>query len=60
MQVLLFPPAVAVIVVEPTFKGLTVPPETDATEVFELDHFTVLSVAFVGFTVAVILYESPI
>ena len=55
-----FPFAVfAVMVAEPGLTALTVPPETVATEVFELLHVTVLFVAFEGYTVAVREELSP-
>ena len=53
------PPAVAVIVAVPTPFAVTVPLDTVATEVLELLHVTVLSVAFVGATVAVRVSEVP-
>jgi hypothetical protein len=52
-QVADLPPAVAVIVDVPSATAVTVPPWTVATELFELDQVTVLSVAFAGLTVAV-------
>ena len=53
------PPAVAAIVAVPTPFAVTVPLDTVATEVLELLHVTVLSVAFVGATVAVRVSEVP-
>ena len=41
-------PAVEVIVAVPSATAVTVPFDTVATEVFELDHVTVLFVAFAG------------
>ena len=59
VQVADLPPALAVMVVEPTATAVTVPLFTVATEVFELDQVTVFSVAFAGLTVAVRLAVSP-
>ena len=53
-------PAVAVIVAVPSATAVTVPFDTVATEVFELDHVTVLFVAFEGCTVAVKVPVFPV
>ena len=55
----LLPPAVAVIVAVPAPFAVTTPPYTVATLPFEVDHTTVLSVAFDGFTVAIRVRSSP-
>ena len=47
-QVADLPPAVAVMVAVPSATAETVPFDTVATEVFELDQVTVLLVAFEG------------
>ena len=59
-QVADLPPAEAVIVAEPSATAVTFPPLTVATDVFELDQVTVLSVAFEGATVAVNVTVPPI
>ena len=43
----------------PLPKAFTMPPETEATLLFELDQETVLSVALPGSTVAVSVNEAP-
>ena len=50
---------VAVIVAVPAPFAVTTPPYTVATLPFEVDHTTVLSVAFDGFTVAIRVRFSP-
>ena len=52
-------PALAVIVAEPTATAVTVPFFTVATDSFELDQVTVLSVASAGLTVAARLAVPP-
>ena len=59
-QVAVLPFEAAVIVADPTPTAVTVPLSTVATEGFELDQVTVLSVAFEGLTVAVRLAVPPL
>jgi hypothetical protein len=58
-QVADLPPALAEMFAKPTLTAVTVPLSTVATDVFELDQATVLSVAFEGVTVAVRLEVPP-
>lgn len=60
VQVAFWPPdVVAVIVAVPGPTAVTLPPETVATEAFEVVQVTVLLVAFDGLTVAVSVEEPP-
>ena len=52
-------PAVAVMVVVPTFRAVTLPSDTFATELSELSQETVLLVALSGLTVAVNCADEP-
>ena len=53
-------PAVAVITVEPSASAETIPySSTEATEPLEVVHFTVLSVASAGYTVATSIVVCP-
>ena len=58
-QVAVLPPAFAVMVAEPSFTAVTTPSLTVATAVLEELQVTVLSVALLGLTVAVMLEVSP-
>ena len=60
MQVAVNPPHSTVIVVVPGLIARTVPLLTLANEGFELDHFSVLSVAFSGDTLTVSVLLSPV
>ena len=61
VQVAFWPPdVVAVIVAVPGPTAVTLPPETVATEAFEVVQVTVLLVAFDGVTVAVSVEEPPV
>ena len=53
------PPAFAVMVAEPSFTAVTTPSFTVATAVLEELQATVLSVALLGLTVALMLAVSP-
>ena len=60
VQAVLLPPAEAVIVAVPSLMAVTIPlAETTATVALELVHVIVLSVAFVGKTVAVRVVVCP-
>ena len=59
VQVALFPPQDAVMAAVPAFTAVTVPLETVATSVLELVQVMVLSVAFEGLTVAVMVDDDP-
>ena len=58
-QTAVLPPAFAVMVAEPSFTAVTTPSFTVATAVLEELQVTVLSVALLGLTVALMLDVSP-